>query len=160
MVRKYLMAAALAASTLSIALPSAAYAQHGGRGGWQDQNRDYRGSGDRDRNDRDHRDRGRWDGDRRGGDHQRGYSDRGYGRGGYYAGNGYGRPAYRGRGYNQSDRYRCTNDGTTGTIIGAIAGGLVGNSVAGRGDRTLGTILGGGAGALAGRAIDKSGNRC
>jgi len=27
-----------------------------------------------------------------------------------------------------------------GTIIGAIAGGLLGNGIAGRGDRTLGTI--------------------
>ena len=155
MVRKVVMAAALAASTLTVAMPTAAYAQHGGRGGWQDENRDYRGSYDRGDDDRNHRDRGRWDGDRRDHNYQRGYSDRGYGRGGYYAGNDYGRPGYRARGYNRSDRQRC-NDGTTGTIIGAIAGGLVGNSVAGHGDRTLGAILGGGAGALAGRAIDKS----
>ena len=49
---------------------------------------------------------------------------------------------------------RCNND--AGTIIGAIAGGLLGNGIAGRGDRTLGTVLGAGAGALAGRAIDRS----
>ena len=54
----------------------------------------------------------------------------------------------------RSNRNRCSN--TTGTVIGAIAGGLLGNTVAGRGDRTLGAVLGAGAGALAGRAIDRS----
>lgn len=87
--------------------------------------------------------------------------------GGYY-GNQYdsryqGRD-YRGddrRYYNDDRRYnnnrrsnRCDNTG--GTVIGAIAGGLLGNTVAGRGDRLLGTVLGAGAGALAGRAIDRS----
>jgi hypothetical protein len=50
---------------------------------------------------------------------------------------------------------RCRNDGDTGTILGAIAGGLLGREIAGRGDRTVGTIIGGVAGALAGRAIDR-----
>lgn len=68
--------------------------------------------------------------------------------------------------YNQrhrSQRYgnyygrRCSN-GSTGTIIGAIAGGLLGSEIAGRGDRTVGAIIGGAAGALAGRAIDRDGN--
>ena len=78
-----------------------------------------------------------------------------------YSRNGYDR-SYRGydrsyRGYNRSYRARqkC-NDGDGGTIVGAIAGGLLGNTVAGRGDRTVGTILGAGVGALAGRAIDRS----
>lgn len=53
-----------------------------------------------------------------------------------------------------SRRDRC--DAVGGTVIGAIAGGLLGNTVAGRGDRTLGAVLGAGAGALAGRAIDRS----
>jgi hypothetical protein len=82
----------------------------------------------------------------------------GYNRDGY---SGYDR-SYRGsdrsyRGYNRSYRARqkC-NDGDGGTIVGAIAGGLLGNTVAGRGDRTIGTILGAGVGALAGRAIDRS----
>lgn len=57
--------------------------------------------------------------------------------------------------YRNRARERC-NDGDGGTIVGAIAGGLLGNQVAGRGDRLLGTIIGGGAGALAGRAIDRS----
>lgn len=59
------------------------------------------------------------------------------------------------RRYSRRARERC-NDGDGGTIVGAIAGGLLGNQVAGRGDRLLGTIIGGGAGALAGRAIDRS----
>ncbi len=88
-----------------------------------------------DRYDRDER---RYD-DRRGYDDRRTYNDR----------RGYARNRY------DRSRQRCDN-GTGGTVIGAIAGGLLGNTVAGRGDRLLGTILGGGAGALAGRAIDRS----
>ena len=67
------------------------------------------------------------------------------------------RRAYRG--YRQ-DR-RC-DAGTGGTVIGAIAGGLLGNAVAGRGDKTLGTVVGAVGGGLAGRAIDRSDNprRC
>lgn len=56
------------------------------------------------------------------------------------------------------DRSRCRT-GNTGTILGAIAGGLLGNSIAGRGDRALGTVLGAGGGALAGHAIEKDGRR-
>jgi uncharacterized protein YcfJ len=60
-----------------------------------------------------------------------------------------------------SNRYRCSNDGTTGTIVGAIAGGLLGHEVAGRrGDKTAGVIIGGAVGAIAGRAIDKGNGRC
>jgi uncharacterized protein YcfJ len=63
---------------------------------------------------------------------------------------------YRGdRGYYRNGR-GCDNTG--GTIVGAIAGGLLGRSVDTRGDRALGTILGAAGGALAGRAIDKSDN--
>lgn len=75
---------------------------------------------------------------------------------GYYDRAGYDRVDYGRPGY----RYRCQGSGTTGTIVGAIAGGLIGNGLAGRGDRTLGLLLGGGAGALAGRAIDKSSSHC
>jgi len=57
--------------------------------------------------------------------------------------------------YNYRAAQKCA-DGDGGTIVGAIAGGLLGNTVAGRGDRTLGTVLGAGVGALAGRAIDRS----
>ncbi len=57
---------------------------------------------------------------------------------------------------NDRRRYRGCDRGTGGTIIGAIAGGLLGNEVAGRGSKTEGTIIGGAVGALAGRAIDRN----
>ena len=112
-----------------------------------------------------------WHGDRWGrGDDRGGYGGgyqggRGsYGRGGY--GGGYyggGRGYYADRGYYRGNggryygrRYRCDR-GTGGTIVGAIAGGLLGNAVVGRhGDRTAGTIVGAGAGALVGRGIDRN----
>lgn len=65
--------------------------------------------------------------------------------------------SYRGDNYrNYRPRNRCNDTG--GTVIGAIAGGLLGHTVAGRGDRTLGAVLGAGAGALAGRALDRADN--
>lgn len=64
---------------------------------------------------------------------------------------------YRGR----DGRYYCRrSDGTTGLIVGAIAGGALGNMIAPGGSETLGTILGAGAGALAGQAIDRNEARC
>jgi hypothetical protein len=85
------------------------------------------------------------------GDHRpSGYGyDRGYG---YERGYGEDARRYDGRGYR-----RCSS-GTTGTLLGALAGGLLGRSIDGRGDRALGTVLGAGAGALAGHAVEKSGN--
>lgn len=66
-------------------------------------------------------------------------------------------PVWRGR----DGRYYCRKEnGTTGLLIGAAVGGLIGNEVAGRGDRTVGTILGVAGGALLGRAIDRSDSRC
>lgn len=57
-------------------------------------------------------------------------------------------------------RYYCKkDDGTTGLLVGAGVGGLIGNEVAGRGDKTIGTVIGAVGGALLGRAIDRSGNR-
>jgi len=57
--------------------------------------------------------------------------------------------------------YNCRDNGTGGTIIGAIAGGLLGHEVAGRrGDKTAGVLIGGAVGAVAGRAIDKADSRC
>ena len=46
-------------------------------------------------------------------------------------------------------------DGTTGTIIGGVAGALLGRAIDGGRHRAVGTILGGGAGALAGRAVEQ-----
>ncbi len=65
--------------------------------------------------------------------------------------------------YRDNDgRYYCKrDDGTAGTIVGAIAGGVLGNIIAPGGSKTLGTVLGAAGGALAGNAIDKNdGPRC
>ena len=43
----------------------------------------------------------------------------------------------------------------TGTVLGAVAGGLLGNSLAHGGGKTGGTIIGAGAGAVAGHQIAK-----
>jgi len=87
--------------------------------------------------------------------YDRGYHGDGYGAG-YYGRSYYQRGGYYGggRGYD-GYRHRC-HDGTGGAILGAVAGGLLGNAVAGRGDRTAGTIVGGGLGALAGNAIGRN----
>lgn len=61
---------------------------------------------------------------------------------------------YRGR----DGRYYCRrSDGSTGLIIGGLAGGVVGNIIAPGDSKTLGTVLGAIGGAAAGAAID-SGN--
>ncbi|PZU11704.1 glycine zipper 2TM domain-containing protein [Sphingomonas sp.] len=127
MFRQIGFAAAMLAA--AAAVPAAADAQR-----WQG-NRGYYQQIDQRGYERDGYDRG---------DSRRGY---GYDDRGYQRGPGNDRRGYRGRG-------RC-DKGTGGTIIGAIAGGLLGNSVAGRGDRGVGTIVGAGVGALAGRAIDR-----
>jgi hypothetical protein len=65
---------------------------------------------------------------------------------------------YRG----QDGRYYCRRpDGTTGLIVGAVAGGVLGNVIAPGGSEVVGTILGAIGGGVAGRAIDRSGEvRC
>lgn len=45
-------------------------------------------------------------------------------------------------------------DGTVGTIVGGVAGALLGRSVDTHGERTTGTVLGAAGGALAGHALD------
>jgi hypothetical protein len=58
-------------------------------------------------------------------------------------------------------RYYCKRgNGTTGLIVGAAAGALLGRAIDTRGDRMLGTLLGGAGGALLGREIDRGGLRC
>jgi len=58
-------------------------------------------------------------------------------------------------------RYHCERDnGTTGLIIGAAGGALIGREVDNRGDRTVGTILGAAVGGLLGREIDRGEARC
>jgi uncharacterized protein YcfJ len=51
----------------------------------------------------------------------------------------------------------CKGRKDTGTAIGAIAGGLLGNAVAGHGAKTGGTLLGAGVGAVVGHEVAKSG---
>ncbi len=91
----------------------------------------------------------------------RGYDDGYYSRGDRY-------DRYDRREYRRGDRYyrnngyrnaRC-DKGTGGTVIGAVAGGLLGNEVARRGNKTEGSIIGAAVGALAGRAIDKADSNC
>jgi len=56
-------------------------------------------------------------------------------------------------------RYYCKRqDGTTGLIVGGLAGGVLGNVIDGGRSRVLGTLLGGVAGALGGRAIERGAN--
>lgn len=78
---------------------------------------------------------------------------------------GYYEQGYQGREYRGDDGYaryrpvkRCS-DGTTGAIVGAIAGGLLGRVIDRGGDRSVGTLVGAGAGGLAGRAIERDGSR-
>ena len=107
--------------------------------------------------------------------HDRGYDDRGDNRYGWRGDNDrrwdpsgsyrydrrsrsrrLGRDDYVYRG--NDGRYYCKrNDGTTGLVIGALGGGLLGNAIGGD---TLGTILGAGAGGLLGRSIDRGNVKC
>jgi type II secretory pathway pseudopilin PulG len=62
---------------------------------------------------------------------------------------------YRG----QDGRYYCRrNDGTTGLIIGAGAGALLGNAIDNGRSSLLGTVLGAVAGGAIGREVDRNGN--
>lgn len=76
----------------------------------------------------------------------------------------YGEPVYNNtRIWRGNDgRYYCRrSNGTTGLLIGAAGGALLGREVAGRnGDRTLGAILGAAGGAILGREIDRGSSRC
>ena len=77
-------------------------------------------------------------------------------------------PYYGGGGYNGSTYYGNRCSGTTGTIVGGVAGAVVGSKIAGGRQRydyygnrrgsnsTTGAIIGGAVGALLGRQVDKS----
>lgn len=89
---------------------------------------------------------------------------------GYYADRYYrDGPNYRERRLGRNDRvYRGENgqyycrrsDGTTGLIVGGLAGGVLGNAIAPGGSKTLGTLLGAIAGGAGGAALDSSSARC
>jgi len=58
---------------------------------------------------------------------------------------------YRGR----DGRYYCKRkDGTTGLIVGGIAGGVLGHEIAPGGSKTVGAVLGAVAGGLVGKSLD------
>ncbi|QNN65644.1 hypothetical protein H9L12_03495 [Sphingomonas rhizophila] len=87
------------------------------------------------------------------------YADRYYRDGRYYADRRLTRydRIYRG----QNGQYYCRrSDGTTGLIIGAGVGALLGNQLNLGGSATVRTIIGGAGGALIGRAIDRGNVRC
>lgn len=134
--------AVLLASQVGFLLPAPALAEQGRRDRYEDRwdrrddRRDYRYDR-RDRRD----DRHDWDAAR------------------YYRSDYRYPPRRMGRNdriYRGSDnRYYCKrDDGTTGLIVGGIAGGVLGHVIAPGGSKTLGTIIGAGAGALLGRAVD------
>ena len=88
----------------------------------------------------------------------------GYDAGRYYVDN----PRYRERRLNRNDRvyagnegrYYCRRqDGTTGLIVGGLAGGTLGSIISPGGSGILGALLGGAAGAAAGQAIDRNNDR-
>lgn len=61
----------------------------------------------------------------------------------------------------QDGRYYCKrSNGTTGLLVGAALGALLGRAVDTRGERTTGTILGAAAGALVGREVEQGRTRC
>ena len=62
--------------------------------------------------------------------------------------------------YDGKGRLRCKrSNGTTGLIVGAAGGALVGRAIDTRGERATGTIIGAAAGALLGREVDRSRKR-
>ncbi|HEY0269980.1 MAG TPA: glycine zipper 2TM domain-containing protein [Sphingomonas sp.] len=127
-------AAALLAPT---ALPTAAFAQD-----WQHNNGGQHDNGNRN---------GQWRGGDKNWDPSRDYHEDKH-----YKGRRLGRndQVYRGG----DGRYYCKrSNGTTGTVIGAVGGGLAGNLLGGG---TLGTLLGAGGGALLGRSIDRGNVKC
>ena len=69
---------------------------------------------------------------------------------GYYSG-----PTWRG---DDGRTYCRRRDGTTGLIVGAAAGALVGRAMDGGRNRAAGTIVGGAVGAVVGREVAR--NRC
>lgn len=136
----------------SVIAPAAMAAQfdmeYGVKGAAYDRDRRYR--------DRRYRD-GRYDDD----DYRdRRHRDRSYDRDGRY--HEPRRIGHRDRVWRGRDgRYYCERDnGTTGLVIGAGVGALLGRTIDTRGDRTVGTLLGGALGAVLGREVDRSKLRC
>ena len=60
----------------------------------------------------------------------------------------------------QSCYDRTRDNQTNGAVIGALAGGALGNGISGRHDRGAGTVLGAVLGAVVGSNLGKDGTRC
>lgn len=87
------------------------------------------------------------------------YADRYYRDGRYYRERTLGRNDRIYRGSN--GRYYCRRpDGTTGLIVGAAAGGLLGNALTNGRSSLLATLIGAGAGGLLGREVERGSVRC
>jgi len=177
--RSRLMALALATTTLAVAAPLAAPAFAQSRADeirWEQAQRRFE-------NERliYGRERDRYEASRRRGG---GYGNRN--RGGYDRGGGYDErygwrgddssdwepsrryredPRYEERRLTAEDevyrgadgRYYCRrSDGTTGLVIGAGVGALIGRGIDTRGERTTGTVVGGVLGALVGREVERN----
>ena len=69
---------------------------------------------------------------------------------------------YQGKTWRDSSgRLRCKrSNGTTGLIVGAAGGALVGRAIDTHGERATGTIIGAAAGALLGREVERGRVRC
>ena len=90
--------------------------------------------------------------------------------GGYYADQYYrDDPSYRERRLGARDRvyvgrngqYYCRrSDGTTGLIVGGLAGGALGAAIAPGNSGLLGALLGGVGGAALGQSVDRNNVRC
>jgi uncharacterized protein YcfJ len=61
-----------------------------------------------------------------------------------------------GYGAYETCRAKKSDSGTTGAVIGGLAGVVLGSQVAGRGDRTEGAVIGGLAGVLLGNTVGRS----
>lgn len=162
--RKFILGLALAALAFPAVTPALADPPPWSNGRNDDRGRDNRGRDDRGRG---HDDRGRHDNGRGRGNYDWNRPDPRYGN--YDASRYYRQGNYGERRLGRNDRiYRGSNgryycrrsDGTTGLIVGALAGGLLGNALDGGRSSTLGTLLGAGGGALLGQSIDKGNARC
>ena len=69
---------------------------------------------------------------------------------------------YKGKTWRDSNgRLRCQRrDGTTGLVVGAAGGALIGRAIDTKGERATGTIIGAAAGALLGRDFERNRFRC
>ncbi|WP_017667554.1 glycine zipper 2TM domain-containing protein [Sandarakinorhabdus sp. AAP62] len=93
-----------------------------------------------------------WGGGYQGG----GYDDGYYGNAGWNGNRANGRYGQ----WNGDDGYCRRSSGSTGTIVGAVAGGVIGNQVAKRRDKTVATVAGAVVGGLLGRSIDRGRTVC